>query len=166
MDGIDLSKLPPPHVLFGPAAFIGSMPPLPRHPNMRSVHKAGTRAIELLEQVVAVRVTDFKLQITESYDPALDEPVRAILEAARSTVPVLQGTRARVFERDLSRFVPHLASTYVRLSRQAVDRLNELRAVLAFFLGASDDEELGYQFVPPPPPPGEAPEASVSLDLG
>ena len=43
---------------------------------------------------------------------------------------------------------------------------NNRIGVLAFFLGASDDEELGYQFVPPPPPPGEAPEASVSLDLG
>jgi hypothetical protein len=62
--------------------------------------------------------------------------------------------------------VPHLAPKYINAHRDAVARMNEIRATLAFFLGDGDDESLGYDFVPPPPPASGVSAPSAALDLG
>ncbi len=167
MEALDISssKLPPPYVLFGPAAFLGSLPPQPAHPNVRKLHAAAMKLIKLLEPIAkSIRVEGLKVTVTETDDPSSNEPARALLESARHTVAVLTGTQAKIFERDLSRFAGHLAPQYFKVKEKAVAKLNELRAVIAFFLGETDDGHLGYQFVPAPPPIGE-PSPSVSVDL-
>jgi hypothetical protein len=167
METIDVSslKLPLPNVLFQPAAYLGSLPPRPAHPKIAQLHAEGLTLIELLEPLATeIRVDDLQVSVHEEKDPSADEPARVTLEAARQTVAALTGTQGRIFERDLARFVGHLAPRYLKAKDDAVAKLNQLRAVLAFFLGETDDEQLGYQFVPPPPPIGES-SPSVEVDL-
>jgi hypothetical protein len=149
---------PPPSILFGPATAIASMNFLPRHPNIRKLTRDTEAIIKGLETLASQPVA---IGISIGEDPAAEEKAHAWLDSLRSTVAMLTSTRAKVFERDLARFVRHLAPRYIQAHAAALARLNEWRAAVGFFLGEGDDEALGYRFVPPAPP--YAPGPSVEL---
>lgn len=169
MEGMDvrsgLSGLPPPMMFMGPASAISAMEMLPVHPNVRKLSAHATSIIKNLKRIGALPI-GIRITVNDAPVPTPNEAALASLENLRSSVALLNGTRARIFERDLARFVPHLAPKYINAHRDAVARMNEIRATLAFFLGEGDDEGLGYDFVPPPPPASGVSAPSAALDLG
>lgn len=86
------------------------------------------------------------------------------LETARTTHGVLESATARALEREVTGRFRDLGPEFIRARSAALESLRELRALLAFLLGAEDDLTLGVDIIPALPPIGPS-RPSVPLDL-
>lgn len=140
----------------------------PDHRNARRVQRDAMLLISHLEFVASIRVdigvkhrseTRPESQIVAEGRDAMLE----VLEAARALhTNLVSGISIRRVQRDVKQFVPQLQGRLQDAVDEARKHAAELRAVFAFMVDETDDEELGIELFPDVGEPLEPEDSSAA----
>jgi hypothetical protein len=150
----NLTNLPPKEAFVEPYKRI-ALWDYPQHPNVQKVLRDARVLIGQLEFVaesevgITAAVADSEQAAAERQERA-DERALELIQFMRDLhFQLTSGLSFHRVRRDVKRLVPHLLPHLDRATDAAIDQIVEMRAALAFFIGANDDADLGVELLPP-----------------